>query len=722
MMLDGPEEFSSGVEPLVVAVETGVGSNVYRVDSRLRIDEVRLESDERLSQAAVSVRMDGAADVFESRQPFHPDCRMVVRTNETQETSRSFLIEGYPRVQESSWSGQSGYRQDELTLEIVSVADRLGRDRRCQIYGRQMRSAEIEDGLNTNPSYWGSKSVLVSALLCQFNPNGARNCHPTPLQVTDTGGRSRKIYIFTYDSDWQARRWTYLNALRYLWWFYSLSGGPVSAGNLLEATEPYADVDYKDRFSLSGAGGSLIQQLLQPVDSLWCENQSLLSAMGNIVRSAGVHFAIDAVRNGGGVRSEVRLWAPQDGTRKKLYLVRGGQTSDGLARYSVGNQSASQILKKNNVYRGMVEWNFRNVVNAPIVKGGVKMYEFTLPLVPGWEPEENLDNVPEGEEWSAASLAMTEDQIAGMWEDPNNYAWYRNYHKDGSDFRYHYKVGRKWVLNEAGSYDPAVYNRNAPFDGYQPFDWSSVADDTVAKPGQWSRRERRLVGSIVREALQKGKGVYVEVSFDSGNTWCPELYQSVTGLSYEVGIYFSTRNLTDVTPPRTNPAVSNLWYSMIWRTFRVRVTGLIESDERLIYEWPANGYPSCGLQVNSKVLDKSKEYWFISREGVTNEIEIDEDEIESYLEDGTDAMAGFAARYARTVHDRRVFAMPAIPWLEGDYQVGDRLTEISGRGIDLGTYMGNEKQYPVIRRIVYRMTNGYETELSIERPDATARV
>ena len=42
---------------LVAAVETSPGSGVFEVDPRLRVDEVILGSDERISTARLSVRI-----------------------------------------------------------------------------------------------------------------------------------------------------------------------------------------------------------------------------------------------------------------------------------------------------------------------------------------------------------------------------------------------------------------------------------------------------------------------------------------------------------------------------------------------------------------------------------------------------------------------------------------------------------------------------------------
>ncbi len=715
-MIAAPSEVFERVEPLVVEVETAVGSGLYRVDPRLRVEQVRLGSDDVLSSATVAVRLDNDFDALTARQLYHPDRRVVVRTNEADAAERTFLMEGYLRLQEAEWSGKVGRQRDEFKLEARHVYERLSRDRASQIFGRYMRNAEIDDGLATDPASWQDKSILVESLPCIFNPDGDANCSATPLITTDAEGNPRTIYIFTYDNDFDAICWTYLNAIRYLFWFYSVPGGPVGAGNLLEATEPYVRVPPKERFSVTG-GGHLIKQLLQEAESLVCETSNLVEALADAVMAADVHLTADTVNSSGVVRSQLRLWGPQDGAIKNLKLARGGRFADGAARFDSRSKTAEQVVERNNVYRGNVEWNFKSVVNAPIVLGGIKQYEFTLALVPGWAPEANLDNVAPPDRDAAKAVVIPENLIPLLGEDPNNFDWYRKYHRFGNDFAEHKDVARQWVLNEAGTYDPAIYNRNAPYDNYQVFDWSSVADNSVAAPGEWSRRKRRFLDSITRQFKSKGTGVYPEVSFDLGTTWYPMLFNGISALKFEVGVYFGTPNLTSITPPFTDPLVQNMWWAIIDQTFLVRVTGLIESDERLLHDWPASEYLTPSVQVHSRIVDRNKTFLFITREDVTNELVQAGDDLGDLVADDSDRIAAFAAQHAAAHHDRRLFTLPAIPWVETQYAIGDQLGKIEGREIDLGTRIGHDVRYPVVVGVTHRLKDGYETELQIERPD-----
>ena len=133
--------------------------------------------------------------------------------------------------------------------------------------------------------------------------------------------------------------------------------------------------------------------------------------------------------------------------------------------------------------------------------------------------EANIDNVDQPNRALAKLLAMTPEQVeaAGDWAD--QYYWFRHYHRQGSEFSVDGDVSRLWVLNEDGACDPAVYNRNAPFDDYSPFEFSTVADETVTARGGWISPARRLWPVVSASADGRTLGVWVEISFDSGSTW-----------------------------------------------------------------------------------------------------------------------------------------------------------------------------------------------------------
>ena len=52
-------------------------------------------------------------------------------------------------------------------------------------------------------------------------------------------------------------------------------------------------------------------------------------------------------------------------------------------------------------------------------------------------------------------------------------------------------------------------------------------------------------------------------------------------------------------PTGVDPALMNLWYAIVNQTFRVRVTAVIESDDRLVATFPADRLSSPTLHLNA---------------------------------------------------------------------------------------------------------------------------
>ena len=99
---------------------------------------------------------------------------------------------------------------------------------------------------------------------------------------------------------------------------------------------------------------------------------SLAEALALLARSAGIHFSAETANANGRSLTSLRLWSPQSGPVRCLYLARGGRYADGTPRYDTRSRSAEEILAANNMFRGEVTWDYRGIVNAPVVIGDVK--------------------------------------------------------------------------------------------------------------------------------------------------------------------------------------------------------------------------------------------------------------------------------------------------------------------------------------------------------------
>jgi hypothetical protein len=687
-----------------VGVETAVGSGEFRVDERLRVEEVRQHSDQAISTARVEVRLDDAFDSEEARRRYHPDLRIAIMTDEADASGRRMLFEGFAPVLISRWDGRIGRAGESFAFEAEHVFERLSRSRDSLVYGRRVRTGAIDDGLLSTPADFAGQSELVTALPCIFNPDGRPNRAAAPLIVKSPAGEARSVHAFTWDGGRRASKWTCATALRYLLWFYLSREGPVFEGNLFAVTDDLA----AGRPCSSDPLTLALQQ--EPV-SLACEATNLAEALSLLASAAGIHITAETTNAAGRPVTALRAWCAGGGPLRCLYLARGGRFADGTPRYPAGNRSSAEILAANNTHHGQAAWDHRGVIDVPVVIGDVKRYEMTLPLCPGWIPRDGLDNVALAGRAAAKAMALTPEQVRALGDRAETSFYFRRYHRHGSEFKLDNDTGRLWVLNEDGYYDAALYNRNAPFNNYRPFDFSTVADATVTSPGEWMRRPRRLLPPISRSSDGRRLGVWVEISFNSGQVW-QQQSSGVRVLEDRAGIYFECDNPAEIAPAGADPAVQNMWYAIIEGTFRVRATAVIESDERLTGEFPPDRLATVTQQLNGVVIRKPRSYQFVSRRHTQNvlaAVTVTDGERDDWT-----GITAWAERLARAGQERRVSALPAIPWIETGYALGDRICEIRGRHVRFNTTAGSEARFPAVleRRFVLR-DGAYETELVI---------
>lgn len=689
-------------ERLLAAVETGYGSGDFRIDPRLRVEEVEQSTDRAITSAKLAMRVDEAFDSEEARRRYHPDLRLIVMTESPDALQRKILFDGYAPVQTARWDGRIDHEGEWYVFEAEHVFERLSRNREALILGRRMRSDAIEKGLESDPALYADKSVRVTALPCTFNPEGSGNRAATYARMPMGGSAARAIPLFTWDGDVHGQLWTYADVLRYLVWFYLPREGPVREGDLFAFTDNLTE-------DTGSAANQLEAALLRRPTSLDCEATSLAEALAFWSAESGVRVSTETRNSDGRIETRLRIWAEQDGAIRHLYLVRGGRHEDGTSRYAAGDKSPEEILADNNVYRGQVSWNNSDIVNSPVVIGDIRQYEITVPLWPGWIPRNNLDNVPVDQRSTARQLALTPDQVRELGDDTQYHFWFRRYHRQGSEFYLDRDTSRYWVLNEDGYFDGTLYNRSAPYDDYRPFDFSTVVEQ--AQEGNWSRRLRRFLPTISQSADGRPLGVWVEVSFDGGTSWHQQS-SSVRVLNDRCGIYFDCRNPTEIAPAGIDPIDQNMWYALIDGTFRVRVTAVIEGDDRLMVEYPAGRTRSATLQVNARPFRRMRDYQFISATGTTNILQ--SSGLDAQERDDSASAGELARHLADSMQDRRIEAAPVIPWIETGYALGDRIAEIRGRQLRFCTRAGHESGYPAVigRRFVWREQR-YETELKL---------
>lgn len=686
------------VEPVIVAAETAAGTGAFAVDDRLRADDVEMRCDGHVARALVSVRTDLAFTPADAAIRYSPDRRIVIRTGD------AVLFDGYPCAAAMHWGrsadpaaeadrandGRPVAADSDYRLRLEHVIGRLAKDERCHVVGRYGRDVRILAGLAVDPPRWQGHAAHFSGLPCIFNPIGLPNCDPTPLLVDDGFGGLRMIHVFSDDASADAVGWTFARALRYLLFFHLPRGGPVDAQSALAATDPWAAPGSTGRNAWRDSN-PLAYALLAEPDSLDVEANTLLDAFARIAAAAGVHVCAESAACGDGVRTSLRIWSDRDGSNRTLNLASAERDASGAPVYDPSSVADVDLFAANNVSAISAEWNMSKAVAVHSVIGGVRRYEIITELKPGWLPQEGLDSVDPVLRDGAKSAALTQDAVIALGEAVEQDPWYRAYHRLGADFPANADVARRWILNEAGAYDGASYNRNAPFDNYKPFDFAPLFGDA------WMRRRRRLLP--VASGPGPSARVLVDVSFDAGQTWMP-LSQGYQVLADEAGIWFDVDNPTSIAPPGRDAEI-NLWYALVEQTCRVRVTAMIESDQRLAARAVNRAAPI--LLPNAALQYAPQRYRFdLASDG-------------SPAAGGRDDSAAIAFAACDAADARgaaRIKAQPTIPWLDRSYAIGDHISEIRGRGVRFVAARSPTKRHAVVVGKRYLLTKGrWETHL-----------
>jgi hypothetical protein len=689
-----PRQKVDWAERVVVAVEAFAGSGLFNADDRLHAETVEMSSDDEVASARVLVRMDAAGEPAEAMSEYHSDRRMIIRAGEF------VLFDGYPSRSRfelcRSSQGRGGRNENELVLILEHVVGRLDRDVRAQIIGRHVRDAVICEGMQSDPAAWAARSVLVTALPCVFNPNGRGNCDPVPLQIDECDGTLRLVHVFADDARDDAIPWTLARILRYLLHFYHWPSCPVGTREVFEQTDAVCTSSDQGREAFASTN-ELFYALLGRPETLSVEAASLLGAIGLISAASSLHLTAESRSAGQGVATTWRLWSELSGPRKELRLATAARGPDGTPVYRTADKNAIDLFTDNNVCGLSITWDARTIGETALVFGDVKRYELTAELLPGWLPEEGLDNVTIESRASAKEEALNAPQClvpaSAVVED----SWYRKYHRDGAEFAQHWQVGRLWVLNEAGTYAPALYNRNPPFDAYAPFGFSAIF------PGRWMRRRRTLLPLSLLPGEEEC--VHVEVSFDSGRNWMP-VRSGYTVLVTECGIWFDVPDLRSIAPPDADEQ-TNLWSALIDQTCRVRVTAQVESDERLAVEISADSAPS--LHRNASLLYAPQRFKFLRR---SSEPAASPPQSGSPSRDDFAAMQAVAQSLAAVRGSRSITGAALIPWLDTDYPVGSCVVELRGRSVGFACQREPAAQHAFVVGKRYHFAKGrFETEL-----------
>jgi hypothetical protein len=375
------------------------------------------------------------------------------------------------------------------------------------------------------------------------------------------------------------------------------------------------------------------------LENVRVEGRTVLAALEQLGRRAGLRATVALTQNASGLL-----------VRSLVFVARGLGRTVSLYHQMPGETFAPTLTTMESC---AVEVSWSESPALLELAGDVKLYEATFDLVPGWNP-----------------ALQGQDRQAYRRGDNPGFA-------DVAD------VYRKWVLNEAGDYTGEPYNAGPAFDFSDIF---GHADYLV--------RRRRLLPTVSCNAAGESYGVYVELSYDDGETYA-RYVGPVAVLRDECGVYLASDQL----PPA-------LFHAADRDHLKLRVTATVESDARLgvVVQRPGAASDQRGRRL---WLDVSKDFRFrtvhsssIFHGGPSREV------------DDSEQLIDFAASLWQADHWAPTPGRAGLPFFSLAYQVGDRVDGVRYRSARLKRSQGGVETDPMIEAVRQTFTTeGWRTEL-----------
>lgn len=404
----------------------------------------------------------------------------------------------------------------------------------------------------------------------------------------------------------------------------------------------YLTNDVFRQASLSSLEQETAGQILRDID---ITGLSPLVAIERLCQRAGLHFGIAHVPAG------------ENETKEILQFYRRGKGRRIFLRHQVPGLTLN--LAETNLSHCSIKTVSPEETIQAIGQGDIKRYESTFELAKGWDPALEI----------------------------NNYELYSPTSND--DFIKYKDVFRKWVLNEAGDYSGQPYNQGDPYDLSRVFGNS-----------QYSLRRRRFWPCLSSNPLGKSFGYYVEVSYNSGNTWQP--YAGAFNVILdECGIYISSNQLD-----------GDLWIAITGDYLLFRITASIDSDqplEAIINDGPINS----SRRVRSEFFNLGNEYKY--RQISSGSLFHNNDNIETGLPDtidDTENMRGqLRDQILRLKHDN-LSGTAELAWIHPDIWPGDIIKGISGRELDFTTNQYSTDCMPQVDNVKIKFEKYWTTTIT----------
>lgn len=660
---------------------------------------------------------------------FHPNNRVRLLAPWGGEDDR-ILFQGYPQMTSLSWS------PDRSSISITCLSegqDLLRTSSRSQIVGRVMRKNPEGEWDSAAP-----KIAEVERFDVVFNaggkPNRTAEAYRFGAYEGEPGGEGGdednrpELYLFTIDGAADAEFWTYVQALRYVAYFYIKGAGlPISVEEFLADTEAENDdpphPNVLDPFN---------RRITAHCPEVSIQSLNAEEAIAVLCKRAGLHYHIPVrsveTESLVGARFMLRVHATvnninetQDGVVKLRYM-REGRAHD-LPREAPyrdhTGRDAQAVAEANKAIQANITIDPR-AYNLIIGRGGPILYEVRVLLRPGWAPHEYLDNLENASEAEQqAALDFWADQFEDEFdEDGVPTSIYHGKHPDNGPVA---DVFRRWIFPDSTDYMGAGLARSLyDADWYSPFyapsnpsmglvyaDSSRGAGLSLGIVKNWvpvARPFRNTIGRVDLATSDTSPIVCVNFGPIDG----PGVALSASGWvrradveidSEKAAIRFRVDNLLTGLPFLAQPDnASDLGLTAIARyikgQFYVSITCTIEGDDRM-YATAYRRNPSVSrrrTQVMDYGFNRYLQRFRCNGDGLVSNA----DETDPVYRDQNDAMKlqRCVERDLENLSGDTVSGNPEIFWLDQTYWVGDSFSGIDGLAIPFFNF-------PSIERIEY---------------------
>jgi hypothetical protein len=594
------------------------------------------------------------------KQYLAPDDRILI-TIYSPDGVEDVLFEGF--VCDVDWNFSPGGTDVKVTC--CANAFRLLRD--VIVHGRHVL---CHDGA----------SRLCTALPTHFNHGGRPDKSGEVVTVPgyySQRGEGGKVPCFIGEDAAGAEYWTVLDALEYLMAFYNAAQAWID--NAVLTTEDSAE----DIVEIDVTGMDLLSALAAVADR---GGYDILERF-----STGIDVSQSPVN-----RSSMVLFSRFAGD---------GRTAGDLKKLKHQAPGADGGLgfldvARTNLFSASVAESVTSCVTAPVVAGGTRLLEMTIPLSPAWDPEDL--NIPAEEAATPTSEGLDKETV-----------YFARYCTEGSEFADHAATGRLWVANTDGRYDGTPYlmtrtNLAEIIGGDEPA-WPVMAH----KP----RPCLTYLNSLTAiETPGIGGEVYGEYSLDGGETWLPLPGFSV--LHDYVGLRITQANLADIFPPDAEDPVEDNFFAALAAVdpsgVMVQLTATIAAPDRNVAEvfrrhaagtaFATQGWVDVQSLAQVRVVVPGSRF----AEGgyLADVVTQDEAAVE---------IAAKAVAAQDLAEDRLIEAACTIEWPDEPIYLGDRISGIAGIDVGFGVNAGVAMRYPrVIGRVLNLDENTWSMTLHLD--------